>query len=350
MIKQIFKFKLNGTPISCEPYGTGHINHTYLIKTDKGCKYILQWINQNVFKNPEAVMQNITAITNYLGEKSNDPRTVLHLVPTLENKLFYIDDENETWRVYDFIDSLTIELPENPDDFYEAGVAFGRFQRSLADFNAELLSETIPRFHDTPNRFSQLKEAIKNNAKGRLKDIKKEIDLAMSFEEYGSKLVGLLTEGVLPLRVTHNDTKLNNVLFDKETRKPICIVDLDTVMPGLIAYDFGDAIRTGASTAAEDETNLSKIGVSLEMFEAFTRGFVESSELTGAELEYLCDGAKMMTIENAIRFLADHLNGDLYFKIDRPGHNLDRARAQFKLIEEMDKKWNEMQRIVRKYG
>ena len=350
MIRQIYHFELKGIPITYKSYGTGHINTTYLIETDAGVKYILQWINKNVFKKPDTVMKNIAAITGYLLNYYDDPRRVLHLVPTKDGSLYYVDEDDETWRVYDYItNSFSLEQPETPEDFYESGVAFGRFQKSLAGFDAELLTETIPRFHDTPNRFTQLKDAIDNNLSGRLGDVLSEIDLAMTYEEYGSKLMNLLADGILPLRVTHNDTKLNNVLFDKATRKPICIVDFDTVMPGLIAYDFGDAIRTGASTAMEDERDLSKVGLSLPMFKAFTRGFVESSDLTDAELENLCDGAKMMTLENAVRFLADHLNGDIYFKIERSGQNLDRARTQFKLIKDMEVKWDEMQEIINKY-
>ena len=341
------QFKLIGKPLSCEPYGNGHINTTFLVKTDKSNDYILQRINKNVFKKPNAVMQNIAAVTDFLLTHSHDPHSVLHLVRTIDDKISYVDEDNETWRVYDFVsDTLTLEQAEFPVDFYESGKAFGRFQNALTKFDATVLAETIPRFHDTPNRYSQLKEAIKNDASARLHTVQPEIDFALAREEYASLLMRLLENKTLPLRVTHNDTKLNNVLFDKDTRKAICVIDLDTVMPGLVVNDFGDAIRFGASTAPEDETDLNKVWLSLEMFEAFAKGYLENADLTEAELTYLCDGAKMMTLECGVRFLTDYLNGDVYFKVKKPCHNLDRARTQFKLVEDMERKWDKINRII----
>ena len=347
MIERTTRFMLTGMPVYCEPYGNGHINTTSLVKTDMGCEYILQKVNKHVFKEPKSLMRNVAAVTDYLKQSAEDPRSVLTLIPTLEGDPFYFDEDGETWRVYDFVaNSLALERAETPDDFYESGVAFGRFQKALTGFDASILSETIPRFHDTPNRYKQLRDAMRSDPMDRLREVKVELDFVFAQEDYAQTLVCLQIEGTLPLRVTHNDTKLNNVLFDSNTRKALCVIDLDTVMPGLSANDFGDSIRFGASTAAEDEVDLSKVSLSMAMFEAYTRGYISSSDLTSAERIHLCDGAKMMTLECGIRFLTDYLAGDTYFRIGRPSHNLDRARTQFKLVTDMELKWSKMQQIV----
>jgi len=347
MLKQASHFRLSGVPITCEHYGQGHINTTYRIRTDVGNDYILQKVNHRVFNNPVALMNNVVAVIDFLKKGAKDPRSVLTLVPTVDDKAFYWDGEGEMWRVYEFVaGSLTLERVETPMDFYESGAAFGSFQRSLAGFDARMLVETIPRFHDTPHRYTQLKEAIKSDAAGRLKEVGREVSFLTEREDYACKLMQMLAEGSLPLRVTHNDTKLNNVLFDKDTRKALCVIDLDTVMPGLSVNDFGDSIRYGASTAAEDEVDLERVTLSLEMFEAYTRGYLSHCELADVERDCLCDGAKMMTLECGIRFLTDYLNGDIYFNIARPGHNLDRARTQLRLVADMERKWDSMRRIV----
>jgi len=347
MIEHASAFKLEGRQISSEPYGNGHINSTYRIKTDTGNEYILQKINRHVFKDPEALMSNIAAVTGYLHKSATDPRTVLTIVPTKSGLNFHKDDDGEYWRVYHFIkDSLRVEYAESPDDFRESGVAFGKFQQALSEFRTVQLVETIPRFHDTPFRFEQLKEAIEKDVAGRLKNVSREIDFALEREDYAHTLALLQAKGALPLRVAHNDTKLNNVLFDKKTRKALCVIDLDTVMPGLAVTDFGDAIRFGASTAVEDEEDLDKVSLSLELFEAFASGYISNSNLTDNERFYLRDGAKIITLEQAVRFLIDYINGDTYYRTTRPDHNLIRCRTQFKLLFEMEKKWDEMGRIL----
>ena len=254
--------------------------------------------------------------------------------------------------MYDYIlDSVCPEKAESPEDLRQSGVAFGMFQNQLADFPAATLNETIPHFHDTPDRFRIFHEAIHEDAACRLESVRELVNRYLAHEAEADALHSLLRKGELPLRVTHNDTKLTNVMLDEATRKPLCVIDLDTVMPGLAAHDYGDAIRFGASTAAEDEPDLSKVEMSLEYFEAFTEGFLRScgDRLTEKEIDTLPLGAKLMTLECGVRFLTDYLNGDVYFATHRPDQNLDRARTQLKLVEDMEKKWDAMQAIVNKY-
>lgn len=349
MIKQASKFKLDGQPLFCARYGSGHINETYLLVDTTARQYILQKINSHVFTNPDALMHNIAAVTIYLKNTTTSHREVLTLIPTLEGALWHIDAEGEYWRMYQFVsDSIYMNIPDSPEIFRESALAFGRFQQLLADFDASVLNETIPRFHDTANRYKIFHQAIKNDAYRRVKSAEAEIEFALSREEYAPYLKNLLTSGDLLLRVTHNDTKLNNVLFDRETRKALCVIDLDTVMPGLCAHDFGDSIRFGASTAVEDETDLSKVHFSIPLFEAYCSGYLSAcgSNLNSAEIETLRDGAKMMTLECGLRFLTDYLMGDTYFSTSRPEHNLHRCRTQFKLVAEMESCWDKMQAIV----
>ena len=250
--------------------------------------------------------------------------------------------------MYDFVTgSLCMDAAETPEDFRQSAVAFGAFQCQLAEFPAETLAETIPHFHDTPDRYRQLHEAMEKDVCGRRAEVQAELEFALAHEEEAGVLTRMLARGELPLRVTHNDTKLNNVMLDADTRKPLCVIDLDTVMPGLAAYDFGDSIRFGASTAAEDEKDLDKVEMSLELFEIYASGYLSTcTTLTTAEKRSLPMGAKLMTLECGVRFLTDYLSGDTYFRIHRPEHNLDRCRTQFKLVADMEKKWDEMQRIV----
>ena len=344
------KFQTKGAALSCEPYGNGHINATYLVKTDEE-QYILQRINHHIFQDVPGLMRNVERVTAFLAEKDPDPRHSLHLVPAKDGAA-YVEAEGEFYRMYDFVhDSICLDAPETDEDFYQSAVAFGSFQRQLADFPANELSETIPRFHDTPNRYRALRAAIEKDALGRAASCREEIEFALAREADAAVMINLLAAGELPLRVTHNDTKLNNVMLDAKTRKPLCVIDLDTVMPGLAANDFGDSIRFGANTGAEDEKDLKKISLSLARYEAFARGFLEAcgKALTPKEIETLPWGAKLMTLECGVRFLTDYLEGDTYFRIHRPEHNLDRTRTQFALVADMEKKWTQMCDIVKKF-
>ncbi len=352
MINQAYEFKLEGKPIYCERYGSGHINETYLLIDEYAREYILQKINKSIFKNTEMLMKNISAVTEHLNRKVTEGK-VLTLVPTKKGENFLIDESGEYWRLYEFVcDSVCLNKAESADDFKESAFAFGLFQKMLADFPAETLFETIPDFHNTPKRFQAFHEALKADICDRAAGVKAEIEFALANENYASTLMDLQNANKIPLRVTHNDTKLNNVLLDRKTRKAVCVIDLDTVMPGLSVNDFGDSIRFGASTASEDEKDLSKVNLDLEYFEAYTNGFLSAcgKDLNKEEISHLPDGAKMMTLECGVRFLTDYLSGDTYFRIHYPEHNLDRCRTQFKLVQEMDKNWDKMQAIVKKYS
>ena len=345
------RFAVNGRVAYCERYGNGHINETYLVETDGGARYILQKINDTVFQNVPALMENVSAVTRYLRARTDDPRRAMHLVQTTEGADYLRDEAGGWWRMYDFIEnSICLQAAETDEDFYQSAVAFGEFQRELSEFPAHTLHETIAKFHDTRNRYVQFREALNADPLGRAASVQTEIEFALAREKNAGELMRLLEAGELPLRVTHNDTKLNNVLLDRETRKPLCVIDLDTVMPGLAAFDFGDSIRFGASTAAEDETDLGKVEMSLELFETYARGFLEAcgSALSPLEKATLLLGAKLMTLECGVRFLTDYLSGDTYFRIHRPNHNIDRCRTQFKLVSDMEKKQNEMRAVIEK--
>ena len=343
----LHSFRLDAEPVSCEPYGCGHINVTYLAVTRSGHRYILQKINHHTFRNVAGLMENITAVTEFLRAKTDDPRGVLTLVKTRDGAS-YLHAQDSYWRVYDFVEgTICLQLPETDEDFYQSAVGFGTFQQLLTDFPAEKLHETIPNFHNTPDRYRALLETLERDPMHRTAQVPSEIEFALARQAEMSAIQNALSAGELPLRVTHNDTKLNNVLLDVKTRKALCVIDLDTVMPGSSLYDFGDSIRFGAATAAEDEEDLAKMEMSLERFRVFTHGYVRACPgLTARELEMLPIGAKIMTMENGIRFLTDYLDGDHYFSIHREAQNLDRARTQFKLVADMEKKWDEMQRIV----
>lgn len=352
---------INGRLLSKTPYGNGHINDTFLLRyetPDQGeKKYILQRMNHDIFKNPPLLMENIVHVTDYLRSiivsRGGDPeRETLNVLKTSDGANFFQDSGHNYWRVYPFIErSLCLEKAGSAKDFYDSAVAFGSFQKMLSDYPAETLHETIPDFHNTPSRFQDFKAAVQNGDRNRATLAEKEIAFALDRASDTSVLTALLNIGALPLRVTHNDTKLNNILFDRDTGKALCIIDLDTVMPGLSLYDFGDSIRFGASTGAEDETDLDKIELDLSLFEAFTKGYLEgcAGSLTAKEIELLPMGAKLMTYECGIRFLADFLTGDTYFKVHKAQHNLDRARTQFKLVADMEAKWDQMADIVTKY-
>ncbi len=347
MLDVLKAFKFDGEVVSNERYGSGHINSTFLVVTDKGKRYILQKINSKIFPDVAGLMNNIRLVTEHLKKSITDERRVLSLVPTVAGEAF-ATVEGEYWRAYDFVeDSICLQLPETNEDFYESAVAFGSFGQALTDFPVEELIEVIPNFHNTPSRFKKFHEVLAKDPLGRAASVKEEIQFVLDREEEMGTLQRLRDTKVLPDRVTHNDTKLNNVLLDKDTRKALCVIDLDTVMPGLSLYDYGDSIRFGASTGAEDEKDLSKISMSLELFRIYTRGFLSSCKgLTEKEIEYLPMGAKTMTFECGMRFLTDYIDGDNYFAVHREGHNLDRARTQFKLVADMEAKWDEMKQIV----
>jgi Ser/Thr protein kinase RdoA (MazF antagonist) len=342
-------FALSGAPLSSEPYGSGHINGTQLVCCAGGARYILQQINTTVFRQPEALMRNIELVTEHLRKKTTDPRGVLRLVPA-QNGASFVVEEGAYWRVYELVADSVCYQAADQALFYESSVAFGRFQNQLSDFPAEQLAETIPHFHDTPARFSAFYTAVSENASGRRAQVQREIDFVLGHEAFAHTLVDLQMGGELPLRVTHNDTKINNVLFDAMTKKALCVIDLDTVMPGLSVNDFGDAIRFGASTAAEDERDLSRVHFDLGLYETYVKGYLSTcgKSLTKVEIDMLPVGAKMMTLECGMRFLADHIAGDVYFHISREGQNLDRARTQFQLLQEMDANWDAMRGIVEK--
>ena len=340
-------FRIDGTPVECREFGSGHINSTFKVVTDAGYEYVLQRINKYVFKDPVRLMENAGAVTDFLRTRVEDPRMALHFIPTHDDKFYFLDDEEEYWRMYDFIGGFCLDAPETEEDFYQSAIAFGRFQHMLSDFPAHTLFETIPEFHNTVDRYRQLRESIEKDACGRLESVKEDVAFMMEREELACTLQRLRESGELPLRVTHNDTKLNNVLLDKKTRKSLCVLDLDTVMPGLSLYDFGDSIRFGAATAAEDEKDLSKMEMDLHLFEVYTKGYLEAATaLTDREVELLPLGAFVITLELATRFMKDYLDGDLYFKTAYPEHNLVRARAQMKLAADMQSKFDEMNRIV----
>lgn len=340
-------------PTYCEPYGNGHINDTFLVVSER--RYILQRMNTSIFKDPHGLMQNILGVTEHIRKKTADlggdvERCSLTVVPTLDGSRYFKDSTDMYWRLYDFVEgTVTKERVENPNDFYTCAKAFGNFQQMLSDFDAEKLSEPIANFHNTPWRYENLMKAIEADKCGRLQSVLPEVDFAKKREEFCKTLEKARENGSLPLRVTHNDTKLNNILFDEVTAEPICVIDLDTVMPGYSVNDFGDSIRFGANTAAEDETDLTKVTLDLELFKTYAEGFIKgcAGSLTGTELELLPIGAMMMTLECGMRFLTDYLEGDTYFKIHRENHNLDRARNQFALVADMEKKLDEMRRIVR---
>ena len=351
-----------GAPVlSFQRYGQGHINDTFLVVTDAPAgknHFILQRISNAAFHDPVALMENMSHVTAFLQEKiartGGDPhREALSVIPAKDGKNYFLDEEDRCWRVLSFIeDSFCLQAVETPEQFYASAQAFAHSQQMLCASPAETLHEIIPKFHHTANRFALFTKALEADALGRAKDCQPEIQFALAHEADCHVCVDALEEGRLPLRVTHNDTKLNNVLFDNATGKAICVIDLDTVMPGLSINDFGDSIRFGANHSAEDEPDLSKVNFDLELFDIYTKGFLEGAggALTPAELEYLPWGAKLMTLECGIRFLTDYLEGDHYFHTQRPGQNLDRARTQFKLVSDMEACWDQMAAVVRKYA
>lgn len=348
-------YEIEGKVTDIRPFGNGHINRTYLVTADK--KYSMQKINNVVFPRPDKLMDNFASVTSFLKEKikanGGDPMTgTLTVIKTKDGKNYYKNEQGEYYRLLTFVEGVSIEAAENDGQLFSVAAEFGKFQNNLADFDASTLFEVIPKFHDTVKRFGDLEEAIAENRAGRKEEVAAEIEYAKSMKERIGVVVNGIKDGTIPLRVTHNDTKLNNVLFDEKLEKCICVIDLDTVMPGSYLYDFGDALRFAGSSAAEDEKDLSKIYFDMQKFEAFTSGYLSEvkSVLTDKELELLPFSVELMTYECGIRFLTDYLNGDTYFKIHYDKHNLDRARAQFKLAQDIDTKLADMAKIVDKYS
>lgn len=357
----ISKFDIEGEVVGIRPFGSGHINSTLhiMIKNDGVTgNYVLQKINKNVFKNPHELMENYVGVTNFLRDKiiasGGDPsRETINVIKTRKGRNYCVDTSGEYWRLVLYVsDSVCYDQVERPEQFYDSAVAFGNFQSLLADYPAETLYETIPNFHNTPDRLRLFNEAVAADVCGRAAEVAEEIAFVREREEFAGTLERAHSEGRLPLKVTHNDTKLNNILFDGKSGKALCVVDLDTIMPGYSVNDFGDSIRFGATTAAEDEADLSKVNFDIELYELYVKGFIEGAGdgLNDCELEMLPIGAIMMTYECGTRFLTDYLCGDTYFKTTREKHNLDRARNQFKLVADMERVLPKMREIVNKYS
>jgi hypothetical protein len=349
-------FQIDGEMVSAALYGSGHINDTYCAvfnQQGKTVQFVFQRINHKIFKNPVILMENIQRVTAHLGARLEDRpdrlRRVLTLVPTHLGGVLHIDAGGNYWRAYHFIvKAKTYDAVRSPDQAFQAAKAFGEFQSMLADLPPPRLHDTIPDFHHTPKRFAALEKAIAADVAGRAATAKSEIDFALARKS----ICGVLLDAGLPERVTHNDTKINNVMLDDDTGEGICVIDLDTVMPGLVSYDFGDMVRTAASSAPEDERDLSKVNLQFPLFEALARGYLTSADgfLSKEEKGYLAFSGKLITFEIGIRFLTDFLSGDTYFKVHRDGHNLDRSRAQFKLLQSMEQQEEQMATLIERLG
>ena len=335
---------------SAEHFENGHINDTYLVQTKNQKRYILQRINTRTFQDVEGLMENIHLVTGHIGRKvaqtgGDVQRESMSLIPSDRGLWYHKDNQGDCWRMFTYIEgSICLQKARNEQDLYECAAAFGKFQRQLEDFDAEQLSETIPHFHDTPKRLRDFEQAVQQDLLGRAQSVQREIEFVCSRKEDCAVMVGMLADGKLPLRVTHNDTKLNNVLLDSTTMQGLCVIDLDTVMPGLAANDFGDTVRFGANDCREDEQDQSRVHFLLPLYQVCVQGFLSQAgpALTEQEILTLPWGARLMTLECGIRFLTDYLQGDTYFKIEREQHNLDRARTQFTLVEQMEQQWQQM--------
>jgi hypothetical protein len=355
-------FSIWGDFKSAEPYGSGHINDTYASVFDQGgtaVRYIHQRINHLIFKQPDRVMENIERVLAHLhGKLKTDGITDIHrraltLIPARDGKSWFVDPEGNTWRTYIFIEkAATYDVIESPQMAYAAARSFGEFQGLLADLPGERLHETIPGFHDTPSRFNVLEKAIQADSANRAQHARAEIEFALARKSMTGRLIQAFTEGRIPERITHNDTKLNNVMLDNASGQGICVIDLDTVMPGLALYDFGDMARTATRSSVEDERDLTKVLFKDEMFEALVRGYLESAGrfLNRQEIDFLAFSGPLITFEIGIRFLTDYLAGDTYFKTHREGQNLDRCRVQFKMVREMESRRDAMEAMVRRYA
>lgn len=355
----IDKFNFKGTLKKCEPFGSGHINSTYFaVFDDCGTerKYIIQRVNTSVFKQIDELMENVFSVTSFLrkrikAEGGNPDRETLHYITTADGKKYYRAENGECFRAYIFVDnSICYDSVDSPEVFEKSGIAFGKFQRYLSDFPAETLFETIPNFHNTAWRYeNEFLPALEANKSGRAVNCSKEIEFVKAHRADCSRLVDLTEKGELPLRVTHNDTKLNNVMFDADSDDAICVIDLDTVMPGLALYDFGDSIRFGANTCAEDCDDYEAVKINLDYFKSYAKGFLSQAgeSFNKCEIDNLAFSALLMTFECGMRFLTDYINGDTYFKTAYPEHNLVRARNQFALVADMEKHMTEMEEIIK---
>lgn len=354
----IASFNFPGTLTECAEIRTGHINRTYRLSFDEdGAKreYLLQRINTFAFKKPEEVMENVTLVTEHIRRamlaQGRDPENrVLRVIPTRQGRPLLYDARDGAWRAYNFIaHAHSVDSVESPAQFEIVGRAFGDFQGMLSDFPIEKLHDTIPHFHDTIRRLENFETSVSRDVAQRVKDAVDEIAFVRARADQMGQIVRMIADGALPLRVTHNDTKCNNVMVDNDTGAALCVVDLDTVMAGSALYDYGDAIRFGASTAAEDERDLDKVRLDMALFRAFSEGFISRTAkgLERSELNHLTLGALVMTFEVGLRFLTDYLDGDIYFRIECPDHNLARARCQFKLLEDMEARRGEMEQIIR---
>ncbi|MBR5439318.1 MAG: phosphotransferase [Clostridia bacterium] len=358
-LKEVLQnFDIDGTLISASPYGFGHINTTYLVvyeNGDKPMRYILQKINTSLFKSVDELMSNIALVTDFNRERiikrgGNPDRESLTVIKTKSGENYYRREDGECFRVFIFIENtVAYQTVTKPKDFYYSAIAFGSFSNLLAEFDASKLYEILPNFHNTKVRYQNFLAALEKDEFDRAKDCQKEIEFIKAREHYYSKIVDLLESGKMPLKVTHNDTKLNNVLLDDKTGEPVAVIDLDTIMPGSLCYDFGDSIRFGCNPCDEDEKDLSKVNFRLDLYEMYLKGYLEAvgERITDIEKENLAFGSILMTIECGMRFLTDYLSGDTYFRTHRPGQNLDRARTQLKLVSDMEKIFNQMNALVK---
>ena len=354
-------YELPATLLGAVRYGQGHINDTFCVicqpQEGDAIRYILQGLSLAAFPRQDELMENFIGITSYLREKitaaGGDPlRETLSLVKTRDGKDYYTDGTGKVWRLTPFIENTDCFQSATPELFEASARAFGRFQYMLQGYPAETLHESIVNFHNTEDRFAKFEAALAADKHDRAKDIQPEIRFVLDRKADCSVALQALRDGILPLRVTHNDTKLNNILIDRDTHEGICVIDLDTTMPGLSINDFGDSIRFGANHSKEDEKDLSKVNFDIELYEAYTRGFIQGAQggLTPAELEYLPWGARLMTLECGIRFLTDYLDGDHYFRIHYADQNLDRCRTQFKLVKDMEEQFDAMAAVIKKYS
>ncbi len=352
--REVLKAYFSADPTYCEPYGNGYINDTFLVVC--GERYILQRINTSVFLRPVALMENILGVTAHIRNKVRETgddvsRCTLMVLPTLAGRNYFCDSRDHYWRLYKFIErTVTLERAQSIEQFYNCAKAFGQFQQMLADYPAKTLHVPLANMHNTPWRYDDLMKAAKDDVCGRRCEVEEELRFARDRKEFCCILEDANKQGKLPLRVTHNDTKLNNILFDAETGEPVCVIDLDTVMPGYAVTDFGDAIRSGANTAGDSETDLTKVKLDLRLFAAFAKGFLEgcNGSLLDTEIELMAESAVLITLECGMRFLTDYLSGDTYFKIRYPEHNLHRARNQLALAADMERNLCKMKDIIRK--
>lgn len=360
LLSDVFSvFETGDSAAGFQPITAGHINHTYAVYVlgEESPKYILQKINTDIFKKPDELIANIKGVCAHIRrkvtERGGDPmREALTLIPTKDGHDYYHDAQKGCWRLYYFIsDSEAHQCADRPGLLYSAAEAFGNFQKLLSDYPADTLYETIPNFHNTISRYADFMQAVREDAAGRASECAYEIDEIGKHEKYAHIIVDALAAGEIPLRVTHNDTKLNNIMIDNKTGKGLCVIDLDTVMPGSLLYDFGDSIRFAACNSAEDEPDLSKVFLRLDLFEEYTAGFLAGvgENITKKEIELLPISALILTYELVLRFLGDYLNGDVYFQVHRDKHNLERARAQLRLTLDMESKLSDMAKIVAKY-